>query len=97
MKKYFIAVAALALLAACSGKKTAEPALIEEDVYAINYALCSGCKGIFTAHGANMEELRRNPILSQLLTKQMIDRILFLDNNRKIQLGYSKQTAKQVV
>ena len=34
MKKYFIAVAALALLAACSGKKTAEPALIEEDVYA---------------------------------------------------------------
>ena len=38
MKKYFIAVAALALLAACSGKKTAEPALIEEDVYAIDEA-----------------------------------------------------------
>lgn len=31
MKKYFIAVAALALLAACSGKKTTEPALIEEE------------------------------------------------------------------
>ena len=38
MRKYFIAVAALALLAACSGKKTAEPALIEEDVYAIDEA-----------------------------------------------------------
>ena len=36
MKKYFIAVAALALLAACSGKKTTEPALIEEDIYAID-------------------------------------------------------------
>ncbi len=68
-----------------------------EDIEAIEYAVCSGVRGIFTAHGANMEELRRNPILSQLLTKQMIDRILFLDNNRKIQLGYSKQTAKQVV
>ena len=67
-----------------------------EDVEAINYAMCSGCKGIFTAHGANMEELKQNPILSQLLTKQMIDRVLFLDHNRKIQLGYSKQTAKQV-
>lgn len=31
MKKYFIAVAALALLAACSGKKTTEPAMIEEE------------------------------------------------------------------
>lgn len=38
MKKYFIAVAALALLAACSGKKTTEPALIEEDIYAIDEA-----------------------------------------------------------
>ena len=45
----------------------------------------------------NMEDLKQNPILNQLLTKQMIDRVLFLDNNRKIQLGYSKQTAKQVV
>ncbi len=68
-----------------------------EDIEAIEYAVCSGVRGIFTAHGANMEELTRNPILSQLLNKQMIDRILFLDNNRKIQLGYSKQTAKQVV
>lgn len=31
MKKYFIVLAALALLAACSGKKTTEPALVEEE------------------------------------------------------------------
>jgi len=68
----------------------------EDDIKAIRYALCSGVQGIFTAHGANMEELKQNPILSQLLTKQMIERVLLIDNNRKIQLGYSKQTAKQV-
>lgn len=68
-----------------------------EDIQAIEYAVCSGVRGIFTAHGANMEELKQNPILGQLLTKQMIDRVLFLDSNRKIQLGYSKQIAKQVV
>lgn len=35
MKKYFIAVAALALLAACSGKKTTEPVIIEEESVAV--------------------------------------------------------------
>ena len=39
MKKYFIAVAALALLAACSGKKTTEPALIEEESIAVAEAV----------------------------------------------------------
>lgn len=62
----------------------------KEDIEAIEYAVCSGVRGIFTAHGANIEELRKNPILSQLIEKQIIDKILFLDNNRKIQLGYTK-------
>jgi len=42
---------------------------IEEDVYAINYALCSGCKGIFTAHGSNFEDISLNPVLKTLLNK----------------------------
>lgn len=67
-----------------------------EDIQAIEYAVCSGVRGIFTAHGSNIEEIKQNPILSQLLTKQILDRILFLDNNRKMQLGYSKQITKQV-
>ena len=29
-----------------------------EDVTAINYAVCSGIKGIFTAHGGNLNELK---------------------------------------
>ena len=29
----------------------------EEEISAINYAVCSGIKGIFTAHGASLEEI----------------------------------------
>lgn len=39
MKKYFIAVAALALLAACSGKKTTEPAMVEEESVTVTEAV----------------------------------------------------------
>lgn len=62
----------------------------KEDIEAIEYAVCSGVRGIFTAHGSSMEEIKQNPILSKLLEKQMIDKILFLDNNRRINLGYEK-------
>lgn len=65
----------------------------KEDIEAIEYAVCSGVRGIFTAHGANIEEVKKNPILSQLIEKQMIDKILFLNNNRKIQLGYDRKQA----
>ena len=68
-----------------------------EDIEAIEYAICSGVRGIFTAHGSNIEEIRQNPILTQLLEKKIIDKVLFLDNNRKIQLGFDKQMKKQVV
>lgn len=66
----------------------------KEDIEAIEYAVCSGVKGIFTAHGANMEEVRQNPILSQLLEKKIIDKVLFLNNNRKILLGYDEKEIK---
>lgn len=62
----------------------------KDDIEAIEYAVCSGLRGIFTAHGANMNELKQNPILSQLIERQMIDKVLFLDNNRKVQLGYER-------
>ncbi len=62
----------------------------KEDIEAIEYAVCSGVRGIFTAHGSNMEELHKNPILSQLIEKQIIDKVLFLDSDRKIQVGYDK-------
>ena len=38
-----------------------------KDSEAIRYAMCCGVKGIFTAHGKNMEELRKNPELKYLI------------------------------
>lgn len=58
---------------------------IAEDVKAINYAVCSGVKGIFTAHGGNLEEVLANPILSELIGSHIFERIVFL--NSKIKKG----------
>ncbi|MBR1802585.1 MAG: hypothetical protein IJ777_01250 [Clostridia bacterium] len=67
----------------------------KEDIEAIEYAVCSGVKGIFTAHGNSLWDIENNPILNQLLEKQMIEKILFIKENRQIYLGYEK-LVKQV-
>lgn len=54
-----------------------------EDIEAINYAVCSGVKGIFTSHGANMQDLTLNPVTKNLISLNLIERIIFLDENKK--------------
>ena len=54
-----------------------------EDVEAIYYAMCSGVKGIFTAHGKDMEDLAKNPELSRLLNKHIFGRIIFLNPQKR--------------
>ena len=54
-----------------------------EDVEAINYAVCSGVKGIFTSHGATMQDLSLNPVTKNLILLNLIERIIFLDDKRK--------------
>ena len=51
----------------------------KDDVSAIKEAVCSGVKGIFTAHGEGKEELIKNPILKELIKEQMVEKILFLN------------------
>ena len=51
-----------------------------EDVEAINYAVCSGIKGIFTAHGASLEDLSLNPAIKNLINTHIFERIIFLSN-----------------
>ena len=48
-----------------------------EDIEAINYAICSGVKGIFTAHGGSIEEINLNNELAELLKKNILERIIF--------------------
>ena len=49
-----------------------------DDVDAINYAICCGIKGVFTAHGGTMEDLSLNSALSSLMSSHIFERIIFL-------------------
>ena len=51
-----------------------------DDVEAINYAVCSGVKGLFTAHGSTMEDLRCNPAIRELFCINVFERVIFLEN-----------------
>lgn len=53
------------------------------DSEAIIYAFCSGVKGIFTAHGRSINDLKINPELSRLINLGVFERIIFLDENNK--------------
>lgn len=55
----------------------------KDDIEAINYAMCSGCKGIFTAHGRSFDDLYLNPILKDLLNSHLIENLIFLDEQEK--------------
>lgn len=52
----------------------------KEDVEAIKYAMCCGVKGIFTAHGKNIEEIRKNPELRELIENKVFEKIVTIEN-----------------
>jgi stage III sporulation protein AA len=54
-----------------------------EDIEPINYAICSGIKGIFTAHGSTLEEISINPTLKKLLSIHVFERIIFLNDKKQ--------------
>ena len=61
-----------------------------DDVEAINYAICSGTKGIFTAHGASLEDLSLNPALKSIISNHIFERIIFLSTTKgEIEKVYS--------
>lgn len=70
----------------------------QDDVYAINYALCSGVKGIFTAHGSNMETLKLNPIFNKMFELNLFEKIIFLDNEEKGQISkiYEQENLEEI-
>ena len=53
------------------------------DIKAIDYAMCSGIKGIFTAHGNSIDEVNRNPELSELLNKHVFERLILLNPEKR--------------
>ena len=51
-----------------------------EDIDAINYITCSGVNSIFTAHAANMEDLKINKTINTLINTNIFENIIFLNN-----------------
>ena len=62
----------------------------KEDIEAINYAVTSGVKGIFTAHGDSLENITLNPILSKLYNLGILERIILIEEKRNVKLIFSK-------
>ena len=54
-----------------------------EDIEPINNAVCSSCKGIFTAHGNSLEDVLLNPVLKNLLNLHVFEKIIFLNTKFK--------------
>lgn len=54
-----------------------------EDVQAIKVAICSGVKGIFTAHGKDIGEIIKNPELNQLIKENIVEKIIQLSTKQK--------------
>ena len=65
----------------------------KQDVEAIKEVVCSGVKGIFTAHGETREDLAKNPILKELIDKNIIEKIIFLKAN---EMGRTMEVEERV-
>ena len=50
----------------------------KEDIKAINEAILSGVKGIFTMHGKTLEDVKSNKGIKNLIETKQIEKIIFL-------------------
>lgn len=49
-----------------------------EDIQAITKALVSGVKGIFTMHGSNIEDVKNNNEINELIENKQIQKVIFI-------------------
>lgn len=61
----------------------------DEDLEAINYGICSGVKGIFTAHAGDIDELRNNQSLNKLYEQKLFKKLIFLEKMGKVKSIYT--------
>jgi stage III sporulation protein AA len=55
-----------------------------EEVQAIKYAMHCGCKMIATVHGESLEEIRRKPLLEQMIREHCFERYVLLCNREHV-------------
>lgn len=68
----------------------------KEDIEAIKYAVTSGVKGIFTAHGEAIENIKQNPILKELIESNLIENIIVLHKNDRKNIKYINNIEKNI-
>ena len=54
----------------------------KNEVEPIMQAVCSGIKGIFTSHGASIEDIKLNPTIRELADNGVFERIIFLSDKK---------------
>lgn len=52
-----------------------------DDVHAIEYVMHCGCKLLASVHGSSMEEIKKKPVLNQLILEKRFERYIVLDNS----------------
>ena len=55
-----------------------------EEVHAVKYAMHCGCKMIATVHGESLDEIRRKPLLEQMIKEQCFERYVVLCNKKRV-------------
>ena len=55
----------------------------KEDIEVIKYVITSGVKGIYTAHGESIEDIKQNPILKELIESNLIKNIIILHKGNR--------------
>lgn len=55
-----------------------------EDVHALEYVMHCGCKMIATVHGTSMEEIKKKPIMEELVKNHRFERYVVLGNLHRI-------------
>lgn len=55
----------------------------KEEIEPIMQSVCSGIKGIFTAHGASIEDINLNPVIRELTDNGVFERIIFLSDKKE--------------
>ena len=68
----------------------------KEDIEAIKYAVTSGVKGIFTAHGDSIDDIKQNPILKELIESNLIENIIILHKNDRKNIKYINNIKKNI-
>lgn len=55
----------------------------KEEIKPIMQTICSGIKTIFTAHGENVEDIKLNPTIRELIENGVFERIIFLSEKKE--------------